>query len=202
MSRFLAPIHTWLFNKIRINEGMEDYLLQRLPDGDKVKRESEERFGVRTSEAPLEDQIDTGNIHGWLQEKITSSERRLSFIVKTMMDAVTTDEELKALFLSYGKEYSENYRTENSEELFKLIGDTVLEGMPCDMVLRILDSEDDCLTFQSAKDVHSENAAAAGLDPQVFRNLRDKFLRGLMEGQGYTTEILGEDVRTYRIQKI
>ena len=68
MSLFLGKIHYWLFNKIKWFEGIEDELL-RLDSTFNVE-ELDKICGERTPDKPLEDIIDTSNIHGWLQERL------------------------------------------------------------------------------------------------------------------------------------
>ncbi|HKM35519.1 MAG TPA: hypothetical protein VJY54_12400 [Lachnospiraceae bacterium] len=82
MSFTLGPIHTWLFNKIRFQD-----LLQRtiLRDYEKDKDTTlscqlDRRFGV-LEEGELKDIIEEGNIHGWLQERVSLVENRFAFMV-------------------------------------------------------------------------------------------------------------------------
>ena len=84
MSLFLGKIHYWLFNKIKWFEGIEDELL-RLDSTFNVE-ELDKICGERTPDKPLEDIIDTSNIHGWLQERIIIAEGRNAYITKYLVN--------------------------------------------------------------------------------------------------------------------
>ena len=66
MSAFLGPIHFWLYNKIRFQEGLSDRILSH------AKEQSWKNAGIIAGKyeiselKPLEELIDLRNIHGWL----------------------------------------------------------------------------------------------------------------------------------------
>lgn len=71
MSLFLGKIHYWLFGKIQWFEGLEQEVLEfakskNLPVEEWTK-EVYGKYGYPTEDRPLEEIIDTENIHGWLQ---------------------------------------------------------------------------------------------------------------------------------------
>ena len=80
MSLFLGKIHYWLFNKIIWFEGLEEELVKVAEksglDVKAIKKEINEKYGERLPNKPLEEMIDTSNIHGWLQDKINAAEGR------------------------------------------------------------------------------------------------------------------------------
>ena len=77
MSAFLAPIHTWLFNKILLAEELEKSLneayIDKYKDIAKEMIEKSLTYGspIDTTRN-IEDIIDKSNIHGWLQDKISA----------------------------------------------------------------------------------------------------------------------------------
>ena len=73
MSKFLGPIHYWLYEKIQLQERLVDRILtvnkeQHWHEG--LEELLAESCGI-VERQPLEEIIDTDNIHGWLQEQIT-----------------------------------------------------------------------------------------------------------------------------------
>lgn len=82
MSLFLGKIHYWLFNKIVWFEDLEEEIINLAKkeglDVEVLSTEINNRYGEKLPKLPLEEMIDTSNIHGWLQDKIHSAEYRLA----------------------------------------------------------------------------------------------------------------------------
>ena len=82
MSLFLGKVHYWLFNKIVWFEGLETEVINLAQSEnlniDVLSKEINQKYGEKLPNKPLEDMIDTGNIHGWLQEKISAAEGRMA----------------------------------------------------------------------------------------------------------------------------
>ena len=88
MSAFLGPIHHWLFNKITLFEDLEKDTNRSVAAkyGDQaltIQNEAEEKYGACIPELPLENLIDTNNIHGWLQNRISIAEKRQAETLKS-----------------------------------------------------------------------------------------------------------------------
>ena len=88
MSAFLAPIHTWLFNKIKLAQDLEKDIVNLHIDkfkesAIKIQKEANDIYGQYIEEKPLEDLIDVKNIHGWLQDRIKEVESRSAYIITT-----------------------------------------------------------------------------------------------------------------------
>lgn len=87
MSAFLGPIHYWLYHKIELQEELIDNILEG------AKQEgwntlSADQLNTACGSAdmrPLEEVIDQGNIHGWLQQRIGVSEVRLAYLVTVLL---------------------------------------------------------------------------------------------------------------------
>ena len=89
MSLYLGKIHYWLYNKILWFEGLEDEIIrvakEEKLDIDKLAKEVNKKFGERLPNKPLEEIIDTNNIHGWLQDRIHSSEGRMAYWIRIIL---------------------------------------------------------------------------------------------------------------------
>ena len=83
MSLFLGPIHHWLYRKIRLQEELITTLAERegARSGDSGKYETYVNRELR----PLEELIDTDNIHGWLQARIHDAEGRYAALVAAIL---------------------------------------------------------------------------------------------------------------------
>ena len=187
MSKFLAPIHFWLFNKIRIHEDLEKEIVSKFTDkyGDdilEIEKQNIEKYGKRIPEVSLEEIIDEGNIHGWLQEKISIAETRQAAI-------------LGDLFKSYGDEgfslakdiYTENAKRHGShanktvdistaDDVFRTINNYILDGMPCDNVNNIIKSEVDILEFEKVECLHIGYWDKVCVDSILMYELREVWI--------------------------
>ena len=83
MSLFLGPIHHWLYRKIRLQEELITTLAEQegAKSGDSGKYENFVNRELR----PLEELIDTDNIHGWLQARIHDAEGRYAALVSAIL---------------------------------------------------------------------------------------------------------------------
>ena len=80
MSKFLGPIHYWLYGKI----GHQEELTRCLAEA-ALKEGRLADFSSYVRDLPrLETVIDEGNIHGWLQSRITDAEKRYAALVLTL----------------------------------------------------------------------------------------------------------------------
>ena len=80
MSLFLGKIHYWLFNKILWFENLEDEIIDFF-NKENIKIDYNKivsKYGKKLENKNLEEIIDTENIHGWLQDRINSSEGRMA----------------------------------------------------------------------------------------------------------------------------
>ncbi len=202
MSAFLGPIHYWLYNKIRLQQEIINELY-RLGEGNNIplKSEAESRFGV-IEDKPLEEMIDQGNIHGWLQERVSQVEYKYAFVVTALAnklpDAIHT---LKSSLYNAGKEQAKaiDHSSEKlkANELFKLITDLLLDGMPCDHANRILSQNDYDITWTRNLCVHAPYWDDLEGDISIYYELRESWLMGFIGTFGYSLEKI--DDTTYRL---
>lgn len=119
MSKTLGPIHYLMYEKIKFQDEITDFLM----DGDfsQIKYEP-------VSKRPLEEILDQENIHGFLQEKIDIVESRLA---KALRLCKNPSEKLFKL----GQECGKDKDFSNFEEIFTDLNKYLLDGMPCDQGL-------------------------------------------------------------------
>ncbi|MCB2290677.1 hypothetical protein LGK97_12995 [Clostridium sp. CS001] len=192
MSAFLAPIHTWLFNKIILAEELEKSLQEAYIDkyNDIAKNVVEESLAFGTpidTTKKIEDIIDTSNIHGWLQDKITKVETRTAYIITQMAKRYEKEAEVIAeqCFITQGKVIGESSKEkgilETPEELFNTLNNYLLEGMPCDRVTRIIKSESDIFEWETTSCIHKAYWENVSGDVNVFYNLRHIWIKAYIE---------------------
>lgn len=126
MSKTLGPIHYMMYEKIKFQDKITDYLMDgHIQD---IKPDP-------VSTKPLEEILDQENIHGYLQEKIDIVETRLA---KALNLAKDPDEKLYKL----GQECGKDKDFSSFEQLFRDLNTYLLDGMPCDQGLSAMVDED------------------------------------------------------------
>lgn len=139
MSKNLGPIHYMMYEKIKFQDQITNYLL----DG---KDYDLDLKPVPTD--PLDKIIDQDNIHGFLQEKIDIVEQRLA---KAMSLAKDVDEKLYDL----GRKIGKDKEFSSFENIFSDLNMYLLDGMPCDNGLSAVVSGDSLLLITN-NNLHSK----------------------------------------------
>lgn len=190
MSAFLGPIHYWLYKKIQLQEEM---LRSAVICGEKngwaeLTEELKERC-VSEEIRPLEELIDTANIHGWLQERIHDAESRYAtLITKLLSGGSSRISELRDCMYELGSSHGLS-RGGDARDAYQLFEDSLLNGMPCDRVNVVLEQDTDKCTWQLTSDIHGEYWIAAGGDAAVYYELRRAFMEGALSASGLKLSI-------------
>ena len=195
MSLFLGPIHFWLYGKIE----KQEELTKQLSATAKAKGLIIDSEKYTYDLPDLESAIDTTNIHGWLQGKITEAETRYAQLV---MDVIAKDpasvEVLEESAYEFGKKYSLDENTD-CEGAFQFMENFFLNGMPCDHVVTVLESGPDKVKFVLSQDIHKtywtwpEGTA-------LYYKLRQAVMNGMISGSNLT--LTEEGNLTYVIKSV
>ncbi|QIB69669.1 hypothetical protein Ami103574_10195 [Aminipila butyrica] len=186
MSAFLGKIHFWLYDKVLLHETLIDAIAKAATakgySCEDLLAASQEKYGEPVT-GSLEDQINHSNIHGWLQERIYSVEKRLAFIVTELLkNEAITIEEISAIFYQNGvlaaKELELGEYT--PQDLYTLIFDHMLEGMPCDHVHEIIANTEDAFSWKTTRCLHKEHWQQSGGEVNNFYNFRDSWIQGFL----------------------
>ena len=184
MSLFLGKIHYWLFNKILWFENLEEEIISVAKseglDIEGVKAEIEAKYGAKLENKNLEEIIDTDNIHGWLQDRIHRAEGRMAAWTRFMIqnDKMST---LEKVYIDQAKEAAEEVKSEraieNAVDIYNSMNDYILDGMPCDNVNQVLESDVDAVKWVRRICVHRELWEEEGVNVDVFYNLRGLWIK-------------------------
>lgn len=205
MSKTLGPIHYLMYEKIKFQDEITDFLM----DGDFSQIEYEP-----VSTKPLEEILDQENIHGYLQEKIDIVESRLA---KALRLCKNPSEKLFKL----GKECGSNKDFSSFEQIFTDLNTYLLDGMPCDQGLSaVLDGDSlylitntnlhkkyqDAIDLENSRnascegghshDHHESFEVGAGMvgdlksEESTYHNYRLDFLRGYFSESPYEVELV------------
>lgn len=132
---------------------------------------------------PLEEMIDESNIHGWLHEHVGITETRLAFLVTGLLkeDPARLAElkQAKQAAVRFGEKHAVQEGV-GADEAVRIIGDTLLDGMPCDNVNQVLESGTDKAVWRKMQCVHSEYWEQFGGDPAVYDTLREDIINGML----------------------
>ena len=192
MSAFLAPIHTWLFKKILLAEELENSLQKAYIDkyNDSAKDVVKESLAYGSpidTTKNIEDIIDTSNIHGWLQDKISKVETRTALIITEMTKKYGEEAYhiAKECSENQGKAVGETPKakemSETPEEIFNALNNYLLEGMPCDRVTRLTKSENNILEWETTSCIHKNYWERVSGDVSMFYELRHIWTKAFIE---------------------
>ncbi len=206
MSAFLGKIHYWLYDKIKLHEKLIEAVVELAKkkgyNSEILLSESHSKYGFPVT-GSLENEIEHSNIHGWLQQRIISVESRLAFVVTELLrDKILTKEEIAAVFYQNGANVMEVHekKERTSEELFNLIFDYMLEGMPCDRVSEVTESSETMIIWKTTIDIHKDYWVKVQGDVKNYYYLRDAWINGLLSDTGYKYTSTENGINT--IQKV
>lgn len=206
MSAFLGPIHYWLFNKIMLQEKIVDEILSLNEEEEFVQGLDDStvmQCGIIENQ-PLENMIDTGNIHGWLQERIHIVENRLSYVV-TAITKENPDRMEQILERAYQvgvdvfMSLEQKEEMASAEQIFKLLNDMLLDGMPCDHVNVIVSSSSDEVEFKRTRCIHENYWLEQGGFVMNYYEIRTKFVQGLLANTAF--EYVADEEGNYHIRR-
>ncbi len=185
MSLFLGPIHYWLYNKIDLQNKIVDNIIEKLNIKD-INNYLDNNFGYLENK-PLEDMINTENIHGWLQEKVNVVENRLAYVVKYALQQNNDNLQIiKGIFYNFGKNINVNGDKNDATIIFKTIDDNLLDGMPCDRAKVILEKSYDKVIFERKICVHKKYWDNMEIDVNIYYDLVNEFIFGILSNTKFT----------------
>ena len=190
MSLFLGKIHYWLFNKILWFEKLEgetiDLAKKEGFEVEKISEDIQNKYGRKLPNKPLEDLIDTGNIHGWLQGQIHSAERRMAAWTKLLIEADEKNyKKLEEVYKIQGIVAAKEIKAEGNapstpEALFNSMNDYILDGMPCDRVNEIVANDEKHIAWEQRVCVHKDIWNEVGCDVKYFYDLRNDWIKSFI----------------------
>jgi hypothetical protein len=194
MSAFLGPIHYWMYNKIKVQQNIVDDIVklgEEVVPGLKEKLDS--KYGVSETR-PLEEVIDQSNIHGWLQENVTREEYKLADSITSILEAKPEMmDKIKEVFTNRGKDLSEPISLEDASQAYKMISDSLLDGMPCDHANSVVEESQEKVIWKRNLCVHSDYWQEVNGDIKIYYALREEFIKGALSGTPYVFDKIDED---------
>lgn len=132
---------------------------------------------------PLDDCIDTGNIHGWLQGQVSIAEFRFAFLVTNLMQRGQADlGQLKQATFQAGTERA--LSAIDTLSAFQELNDILLDGMPCDQANEIIEQTSERVVWHQTQCLHSEYWVRASGNVSTYYTLRADWISGMLKGSG------------------
>ena len=203
MSKFLAPVHTWLFNKIKLNEALEVSLINAYKEKygvaiSKVALETEKHYGTFLGNATIEELIDSSNIHGWLQSRITITETRQADFLTRVFEVYGREaiDLAHSIYNNKGAEIGintkEQFEITTAPQIYEALNNYILNGMPCDNANKITMREENNFQWLTEKCLHKGYWESVGADNAIFYSLRNTWIKAFVENSNnnftYTVE--------------
>lgn len=183
MSAFLGPIHIWLYNKIKFQDAMANAVLDLAKEKGlalDLREKTDNRYGT-LPEGNLEDLVDTGNIHGWLQERVSLVENRLAYAVTEVLEAdANALADMEEAISKLGEE-SPVEQGVSAREAFDALDARLLNGMPCDHVNAMVEDSEDLVVWRQAQDIHGTYWNMIHGDVKHYYTLRAALIKGMLK---------------------
>lgn len=193
MSMFLGPIHHWLYNKIITQEKMVQVVLA-FNEAENLVENLEEQLKETCGElhqGALEDMIDVSNIHGWLQHQVNIVEERFAYAVTAVSkkDKTAVSRLSDKMYLAGEEAVSEKGLAgtlKTAEDVYKLLNDMLLDGMPCDHVNELVSSNADELIYRRSMCIHEQYYIPYDGNVVDYYKLRGDFVKGMLAGTDFS----------------
>lgn len=190
MSVFLAPIHTWLFNKILHAQELEQNIVKLHVDKygkeiSNIQDEAVQIYGDYLPNKQLEDLINVNNIHGWLQERIKEVESRSSYIITRCFEKYNEESKklTKEAYISQAKECAkrDNNKTSLPEDVYISLNNYILAGMPCDRANSIIEKNEDFIVYEQNSGIYKNNFEAGKANLEYMSELQELWVKTFVE---------------------
>lgn len=200
MSAFIGPIHSWLYNKIIVQDSLTDIVLKVSErQGYDLRKRIDGLYGELEKDE-LENIIDKSNIHGWLQEKVNLVENRLAYAVTKVMEF---DAKSMELILENVKAFgiaNSDINKKSAEEIYLYLEEILLNGMPCDRVNSIEEKSDNEVIWRQNIDIHEKYWKQFGGEVSYYYEIRNSFIEGLLSGVNF--EFIKLEDMLYSIRRV
>lgn len=151
MSKFLGPIHYWLYDKIGNQEKLTEIIAKYAESNGWI----ESTAPYVKELLPLESVIDESNIHGWLQARISDAESRYASLIMLLEKSNNFDiEKILRVAFDFGKEHMVSSEADVMD-VYEAFEDFFINGMPCDQVNVVVSQEPNKISWEMTQDMHA-----------------------------------------------
>lgn len=184
MAEKFAEIHVWMFNKIKLQNQFSDEVLSHLTDCPQ-KTQIEKQFSelYPFPKGNLEEIIDHENIHQWLEKHVNLTDRKLAWLISQVKDNLMSLHDAENVFFRLGQNHRDMILPVwlKPSYVYRAISDALIEGMPCDKANQVISHDENHLTWQVSRCMHTENWLKENANVQDFYVLRNAWIRGMLD---------------------
>lgn len=199
MSTMVGPIHHWMYNKIKVLEGMvgEVFLLAKEKGwSETIEKETDEAIG-KAEFGLLEELIDVANIHGWIQSQVELEERRFAYVVMCLIkNHEERLEDIQNKLFEHGNEMNVGEGSTAVDVMGNIDG-LLLNGMPCDGVLQLVEKRADLVETITTKRIHEPFWIEQGGTNEIYESLIDSYIKGILYGSEFTYQRVGASRKVF-----
>lgn len=217
MSAFLGHIHFWLYKKIRLVIEREDLIYKEAQKSlgdlaDELHFVAVDLYGKPIpADRNLEMIIDHSNIHGWLQNQIEIATVREANFIKDLLDCGGEDAEEAILtaFVTQGTACGKvaadelNKGDHTPQEIYQIMQNYYLNGMPCDGGDTILADTADEYVWEGSHANQKGNWVKAGVDQTFMMAAYQAWFQGFVSAADpkfkFTVELIDGEFPQYKI---
>lgn len=219
MSAFLAPIHYWLYKKIRLVIQREQMIYDKAREvcglaAEESRAQVWQTYGEPLPDVDLAQLIDQSNIHGWLQRQINIAESSEAAFIKDILDMCSDSKQVvEEVFYQHGLQCGEDARgkfdVSGALGIYKALNDYYLNGMPCDQADKLVEETMDKVVWESSTCLQEPNWKRVGIAANTMKAIYQKWLEGFIKGVNSQFEfrqtadtLKGNNFNMYEIRKI
>lgn len=194
MSKFLGPIHYWVYNKILFQEEICRNFINFALNNKVAGFEDIDKKFPPVENKNLEDIIDVGNIHSWLADKMEAEEKRLAYIISLLI------EEYYAEMLFISRKLGEEHKVDKDlspKQVFDKMEEVFVNGMPCDGVNKVLKEDEKEIVWMLTKEIHGKYFEDYNIPVMIYYNIRMSVMQGMLEASSVKVEASDYEYRLY-----
>ena len=151
----------------------------------------DDRYGAPNPEEILEEVINQGNIHGWLQQRITQAETRFAGKVTDLYAAhgPAVMHDITSAFENYAVQAAAHIRQAGDwdgslQGAHKQLHNFILEGMPCDQAGAVTINESEVFQWKADRCLHQGYWQTVSGNPEHHYLFRDSFNEAFLKTLG------------------
>jgi hypothetical protein len=185
----LGEIHEWLYHKIVLQEKLEEDIVRwanrlGLPASEWME-EVINQYGEPTGAKPLKKVIDKSNIHGWLHARVDSTEyRQAALLTRILKDRPDLKEKMKEIYVKHAESAAGDYQgalPASPEEIYIIINDYVLDGMPTERVNEVLSGNENVIIWRTSICLHQRYWDEVEGDVVHYYDFREAWIKSFVE---------------------
>ncbi len=182
-------IHQWLYNKIILLEKIEEDIIQWATSqgfpANEWMQDIIESYGKPTGAVPLKKATAKSNIHLWLYEALQSAElRQAALLTAILNERPESKDNIDEIFTKHGKIAAREFKDAipgNPEELYIVLNDFLLDGMPNQRVNDILSGSENVIIWRTTKCMHKPFWDEVDGDIQHYYDFREAWVKAFVD---------------------